>query len=50
MNLTGLTVNVIKGLIVTCGAKSGGTTTGSYSGDVNVIAKNAGVQTGLSIG
>ena len=49
-NVTGLTVNVKKGLKLLCGAKTGETTTGAYTGSLNLVAKNGGVQTSLKVG
>ena len=45
-----LEVEVKKGLKLVCGAKTGEMTTGTYTGSLNMVAKNGGVQTGLSVG
>jgi hypothetical protein len=50
VNVGSITVNVLKGTKLICGAKAGETTTGQDSGGINLTAKNGGVQTGLSIG
>jgi hypothetical protein len=50
MNISSIQVNVVAGTKLLCGAKAGSTITAQYTGNVNLIAKNAGVQTGLTIG
>ncbi len=49
-NVTGLKINVLKGTKLSCGVAAGGSTTGQYTGSLELVAKNAGVQTGLKIG
>ena len=49
-NVTGVKVNVLKGLKIACGAAAGTSTTAAIGGSLNMTAKNAGVQTGLSVG
>ena len=50
INVSSIKVNVLKGGKLICGALTGETTTAQYTGNLNLIAKSAGVQTGLSIG
>lgn len=50
MNISSIQVNVLVGAKLLCGAKAGSTTTAQYTGNLNLTAKNSGVQTGLTIG
>lgn len=50
INAGSIKVNVVKGGKFFCGAAAGETLTAQYTGNLNLTAKNAGVQTGLAIG